>query len=405
MPLLLVAIVAMLAQQTLATAAKTGVLVLFKPMADELQFDAELVLVYTWGFACVGITVMLGCGAFIRRFGALRMTQIGCVLMAIGLALLSTTAAPMILVVAILALVAATISMGGTLSTPASSQILARYAPARWAPLVFSIKQTGVPAGVVLVSFLVPLITTHYGWRAAGLFFAGLCLLIAVALQPCRKTFDQNRQPDYPLRFSSLADTFLAVLRVPGLRMLAIAAFAFIGLQSIFLNFSVVYLAEELGYELSVAGAALGTATLIALPGRVFWGWVSSVWIKPRTLLICLALAMIGASIALGLAEPEWAYWQVMLPLLVLSATAMSWHGVLLSETARLSPDDEVARMTGGVLAFGTAGQIGFPILFALGFALGEYAGAYAIITIPAIVAVIAMSSAPKHTTDETQQT
>ena len=178
MPLLLVAIVAMLAQQTLATAAKTGVPVLFKPMADELQFDAELVLVYTWGFACVGITVMLGCGAFIRRFGALRMTQIGCVLMAIGLALLSTTAAPMILVVAILALVAATISIGGTLSTPASSQILARYAPARWAPLVFSIKQTGVPAGVVLVSFLVPLITTHYGWRAAGLFFAGLCLLV-----------------------------------------------------------------------------------------------------------------------------------------------------------------------------------------------------------------------------------
>ena len=59
MPLLLVAIVAMLAQQTLATAAKTGVPVLFKPMADELQFDAELVLVYTWGFACVGITVCL----------------------------------------------------------------------------------------------------------------------------------------------------------------------------------------------------------------------------------------------------------------------------------------------------------------------------------------------------------
>ena len=82
----------------------------------------------------------------------------------------------------------------------------------------------------------------------------------------------------------------------------------------------------------------------------------------------------------------------------------MSWHGVLLSETARLS-DDEVARMTGGVLAFGTAGQIGFPILFAVGFAAGDYAGAYAIITIPAMVAVVAMALAPPHSRDETKQT
>ena len=65
MPIVLLAVTAMLGQQTMATVAKTVVPVLFKPIADELGIPPELVLVYTWAFACVGIVVMLGCGPFI----------------------------------------------------------------------------------------------------------------------------------------------------------------------------------------------------------------------------------------------------------------------------------------------------------------------------------------------------
>ena len=40
--------------------------------------------------------------------------------------------------------------LGGGPSTPASSQILARYAEPAQAPLIFSIKQTGVPVGEIV---------------------------------------------------------------------------------------------------------------------------------------------------------------------------------------------------------------------------------------------------------------
>lgn len=391
MPLLLIAIVAMLAQQTMATVTKTAVPVLFKPVADEIGFSPELVLGYTWVFACVGIAVMLSCGGFITRFGALRMSQIGCLLMAAGLALLALVSAPAGVALGVLALVAGVISVGTTVSTPASSQILARYAPARWAPLVFSLKQTGVPAGVAIASFTAPLLAASVGWRGAALVLAGVSVIIAVALQPCRREFDRHRRPDHPLGLAGVRATFLGVLGQPGLRMLAIAGFCFIGLQSIYTNFTVVYLAEELGYPLAAAGSALAVATLVAAPGRILWGWVSSVYISPRRLLVGLAVGMAVGAVAMGLYERSWSHTAIMAPLVLVSATALSWHGVLLSEIARLSADGEVGSMTGGVLAFGTAGQVVFPGLFWLGYLAGGYTGAYTAVAAPSLLAALAL--------------
>ena len=395
MPIILLAVIAMLGQQTMATVAKTVVPVLFKPIADELGIPAELVLVYTWAFACVGIGVMLGCGPFISRFGALRTTQIGCVLMAVGLAALTLIESPVGLAICVLAFVVATISIGSTASTPASSQILARYSPQRWAPLVFSIKQAGVPAGVAIASFAAPILTEWYGWRGAALALAAASLFIALVLQPCRKQFDAERKPGHPLRFASLRETFFEVLKRSGFRTLAGAGFAFIGLQSIYTNFTVVYLAEELNYSLAEAGAAMGLATLVAAPGRVVWGWVASVWVAPRTVLIGLASALAAGGVSMGFYDPNWSSVAVMVPMFVVSATALSWHGILLSEVARLADGQDVARLTGGVLAFGTAGQIVFPLIFAIGYALGSYTGAFCAVAAPALWVAFALARVP----------
>ena len=391
MPVLLLAVVAMLGQQTIATVAKTAIPVLFKAIADDLGFDAELVLAFTWLFACVGIVVMLGCGAFLIRFGALRMSQWGCVLMATGLGLAAMAAGGFWFVIVALGAGAALLSVGVTVATPASSQILARYSPPRWAPLVFSVKQTGVPAGVVLASFLAPALAIAFGWRIAVLSLALACIVIALCLQPCRKEFDADRRPEHPLAFGAIAETFLSVLREPDLRLLAGAAFAFVGLQAMYTNFTVVYLAEELDFELAEAGAALGLATMIAIPGRILWGWIGSAWVSPQLLLCFLAAAMAAGTVTMGFFEPSWSYTAVLIPLLVVSLTALSWLGLLLAEVARFTSGEETGRFTGGVLAFGTAGQIVLPLFFYIGYVIAEYEGAYVAVALPAVVAGIAL--------------
>ena len=127
----------------------------------------------------------------------------------------------------------------------------------------------------------------------------------------------------------------------------------------------------------------MGLAVIIAAPGRIFWGWVSSTLIKPRTLLAILAMIMAVAGVAMGLYTKQWPHYAIMVPMLLISATTLSWHGVLLSEIAQHSSGSQVGRMTGGVLAFGTAGQIFFPLVFWLGYLAYGYPGAFIAVSLP----------------------
>jgi MFS family permease len=70
----------------------------------------------------------------------------------------------------------------------------------------------------------------------------------------------------------------------------------------------------------------------------------------------------------------------------VLSATAVSWHGILLSETARLAPAGRVGAVTGGVLSFGQIGALAGPFAFSLLLSLtGGYSAGWGLCAIPAL--------------------
>ena len=394
-PILILAVVAMLIQQTMATVAKTAIPVLIPTIALELGTASEVVLAYTWVFAFVGVLVMAGCGTFIIRYGGIRMSQVGGLLMALGLAIVTLSGLDLWTGFLALGLAAILISAGSTSATPASSEILARYAPARIAPLIFSIKQTGVPAGIAIAGALLLPLAAWIGWQAAVLATAGVCLLIAVGLQPCRRELDSNRNPRQKLSFGDVKETVYFVLRQPALRSMAMAAFVFVGLQAIFTNFTVVYLYEELNYTAVQAGAVLGLTTLVAVPARIFWGVMASTVISARLLLGILAAVMAIATAVMGGFSTAWSQWQVAAVCILVAMTALSWHGVLLSEVARISPDGSVGRLTGGVLAFGTAGQVASPILFgALYFPFG-YQAAYLAVACPAAVVAVLMLRPP----------
>ena len=393
MPILLVAIAAMLVQQTTATAAKLAVPAIFPAMADELGFDPNYVLLYTGANAAIAILVMTGCGGAIRRWGALRVSQVGCVMMAAGLAASAALAQPWLIVPPLIVTLALN-GCGSTVSTPASSQILARYAPPKWAPLVFSIKQTGVPAGLAISGFILAPVAVAFGWRVALFGLAVVCLGIAALLQPVREEFDRDRDPAARFRWTDFPNTVREVLASSEMRGMAVAAFCFVGMQAIFMNYTITYLHAVLQFDLEDAGAMFGAATLLAVPARIFWGWLSSTVIAPRTLLAGLACVMALSTAAMGLFEPDWSREAIFAVSAVVSLTVLSWHGVLLSETARLAPAGEAGRMTGGVLAFGSAGQVVFPQLFALTLALGGYGAAFVAIGLPAlgVAAVLAAS-------------
>ena len=146
------------------------------------------------------LVFQLGCGSFILRYGALRTSQAALAMLALGL--LAASTGPLLL----FALSAIIGGGGAAVSTPASSHLLGRYSPPRYAPLVFSIKQTAVPAGLVLAGLLGPLLTASSGWRGALQFAAASCFAFAVMLEPLRKEFDADRDPGRSLPVSRISD-------------------------------------------------------------------------------------------------------------------------------------------------------------------------------------------------------
>jgi hypothetical protein len=271
-------------------------------------------------------------------------------------------------------------------ATPASSQLLGRWAVRRYAPFAFSITQTAIPAGILLGGWLGPTLAQSVGWRGTMLVSAATCWFFALVLQPLHGRLDIEAVPTHPVRLSDFVTTITGVLRVPELRALSFACFAFNGLQAVFIAYFVTYL-TALGYDLVAAGALFSTVIAIAIPCRILWGWIGSFYVAPRYVMSWLAFGMAGSVVLTGAFSEAWSALAIGIVAGMLSATAMSWHGILLSESARLAPIGRAGSVTGGVLSFGQMGAVLCPSVFSLMLRLtGGYTAGWAVCAIPAVL-------------------
>jgi MFS family permease len=367
-------------QQTFIALGRALPAVLAPAMIAHLMLDSAWIGVYFSIGAIASLAAQLGCGSFIIRYGALRMSQVALVMLALGMAL-STLDSPLMLVLSAL------IGGGGAaVSTPASSHLLGRVSPPRYMPLIFSLKQTAVPAGLLLAGLLGPQLTEAFNWHYTMLFAALACLVFTLMLQPLRKLFDDDRIPTRTFHLSDFSTTLKSVVGTKTLRNLAFTCFAFNAAQTIFTVYFVVYL-TTLGYTLVAAGFVFSIAVAIAVPGRIIWGLLGSGYIQPRIVMAVLAFGMGASMIALSLYREGWPTILVGTIAAIISATALSWHGVLLAETANAAPEGQRGAVTGGVLSFGQLGALTAPTVFSILLGLSDsYSLGFIVCTIPALL-------------------
>ena len=382
---LLLALGAMFLQQTFASIGRSLPAVIAPAIIADLLIDPAWIGVYFGITACAALVGQLGCGSFIVRYGALRMSQVALVMLAAGIAL-ATLGTPLMLVLS------AIISGGGVaVSTPASSHLLGRCSPPAYMPLVFSIKQTAVPAGLLLAAALGPQLTEWMGWRGTMLLSAAACAIFVLMMQPLRKIFDTDRVPTRTFQLSDFKTTLLSVVATPGLRSLSFACLAFNGVQTVVTAYFVVYL-TTIGYTPVAAGFVFSGAVALAVPGRILWGWLGSGHVSPRLIMAGLSIGMAASVAVLGLCSAGWPTLLVGLVAGVISATALSWHGIVLAETARAAPEGMRGAVTGGVLSFGQVGALIEPLLYSALLGLtGSYGLGFIVCGIPALVVGVIM--------------
>src|SRR6516164_2687877 len=377
---MLMAVTAMFLQQTCGSIARALPAVLAPLIIAELHADAAWVGIYFSLTAFAGLIGQLGSGGFIIRHGAIRMSQIALLFTGAGLAVA-------VLGGAVGFVLSALIGNGvAAVATPASSQLLGRWAVRRYAPFAFSITQTAIPAGILLAGWLGPALAQSLGWRGTMLVSAVACWFFVLVLEPLHGRLDTEAVPTHPIRLSDFVTTITGVLRVPELRALSFACFAFNGLQAVFIAYFVTYL-TALGYDLVAAGALFSTVIAIAIPCRILWGWVGSFYVAPRFVMSWLAFGMAASVALLGTLGEAWSALAVGVVSGALSATAMSWHGILLAESARLAPLGRAGSVTGGVLSFGQMGAVLCPSVFSLLLRLtGGYSAGWAVCAVPAVL-------------------
>jgi len=377
---LLLALGAMFLQQTFVAMGRALPAVIAPAIITDLLLDAYWIGIYFALTAAASLVQQLGCGSFIVRYGALRVSQISLVLLAAGTAL-AALGTPLALVLS-----AIICGGGGAVSTPASSHLLSRISSPRYLPLVFSIKQTAVPAGLLLAGLLGPQLTEWTGWRVTMLLGAAACATFALMLQPLRRIFDTDRVPTHAFRMSDFKATLLSVLATPSLRVVSFACLAFNGLQAVVTAYFVVYL-TTIGYTPVAAGFVFSVAVAVAVPGRILWGWLGSSHVSPRVMMAALALGMAGSVGLLALCSAGWPVLLVGLVACAVSATALSWHGILLAETARAAPEGMRGGVTGGVLSFGQVGALALPLVYSgLLDLTGSYGIGFVVCGVPALL-------------------
>ena len=392
MKLLLLALGAMFLQQTFASIGRVLPAVIAPVVIADLQLDPAWVGVYFGVAAAAALSAQMGCGSFIIRYGALRMSQAALVMLAGGMAIAAQGGT--------LGFMASAIIGGGgaAVSTPTSSHLLGRVSPRRLAPLVFSIKQTAVPAGLLIGGAVAPTLTHLVGWRGTMVVIAVACFIFALMLQPLRRVFDTDRDPARAFRLSDFRSTIASVVGARDLRGLSFACFAFNGIQQVFTAYFVVYL-THLGYSLIEAGSLFSLVVSVAVPGRILWGWLGSFHVAPRVVMAGLALGMAGSVALTGCVDSTWPTVAIGIVGACLSASAMSWHGILLSETARLAPVGMAGSVTGGVLSFGQMGALLGPFVYSGLLSLtGSYGIGFAVCAIPALwvgISLIRQGSVP----------
>lgn len=375
-----IVLAATLTVQSLAAMALLTMPVVAPAVAQALGISSAYVGVYV-ALAYVGAMMasVMG-GAAVRRFGAIRLSQVGLALCSVGLLLCMVPSVPAMAVGAVL------LGLGYGPITPASSHLLARTTSPERMSLVFSLKQTGVPLGGLLAGMIVPGLANVVGWQAAFGLVGAAGLLCAASIQPLYRRLDADRDPSQPL---SLAAGIVAPLRLVfghrSLTVLALVSFLFSIAQLSLTTYLVTYLHEDLGTSLVTAGLLLSVSQAAGVASRLLWGYVSDRFLGAVAMLAVLAMLIALCALVLPFLPALDSTALTLVVLALFGGSAVGWNGVYLAEVARQAPAGMASVATGGTLFMTFLGVVVGPPVFGLIAGLsGRYGIAYASLLVPA---------------------
>lgn len=345
---------------TVATSALMAPPIFAVPAASDLGVDVVWVGIYPMLVYAAAIASSVLAGGATAAVGPIRTSQACLVLVGAGTWLLATGS---LIVMAVGALL---IGVGYGPITPAGSDLLKSVTPVRLQPVVFSVKQTAVPAGGAIAGAVVPQLVYSGGWRVAAFLMGAACIVLAILVEPLRSHFDGQRpQAGGPSSLLGLQSLRLVVID-RNYAALGVAGLAFAVVQGVLFTYFVPYLSAEVGMSLVLAGAVMTATQVGGVIGRVVWGFVAA-WVNSGMLvLVGLSLAMAVSAAATAFFNASWPVLGITAVGVIFGMTAVGWNGLFFAEIARMAPPGTIGALTGALAAIAYLGVMTGPPLFGL---------------------------------------
>jgi predicted MFS family arabinose efflux permease len=364
-----IALPTMLAIQSFGTICSFAGAVVAVHAAVDLGVKSTSIGIYTAVIYVAGMLSGLSAGSFLARYGGIRTCQVALSLGVLGLGLASALPFwPVAIGAAVL------LGIGTGPLNPAGSRILARHAPPRWQPFVFSVKQCGTPLGGMLAGLLLPPLMVLYDWRIAVVAISAIPLVTLFGLQLIRSDLDDDRDPAFRISFTGILTSLRLIFTSNSLVTLTTAGYLYTFAQMSILSFIVIYLQEANGLSAEFAGGIFAIIHGSAIPARIAWGAVAGRFLSSWVLLGLLGVMMSGSIVAMSLFIPTWPFWLTALIAVMLGASTNGVLGLLMSEFARLAPKNKVGETVGGAQFFLFLGIASGPPIFG---AMVEFGGGY----------------------------
>jgi MFS family permease len=381
----------MLAVLTTSSMAVTVVAVLAPEAAPEIGVDATRIGSYTaivYVFATLSGAIT---GPMVDRFGAIRVCQTTMVLAALAMLCFTRGTIGWAL--------ASAVVLGSAYGpfNPASAHVLWRLSTPRWRPLVFSIKQTGVPLGGALTGALIPAIVLWSDWKTAALTVGAVALVMMVLLQPLRGGMDSDRHGPLKLDLGRLVEPVRLAIKEPRLRGYTLAAFAYAGCQLSVMSFMVVFLTRALDMSLVLAGTVFACLQVGGFAGRLLWGGIAARLGAPRMVLVIIGVIAAACLVVTPFMDSTWPLLGVITLATLLGASSLGWNGVLLSEVATHAPEGLAVDATAGMQVVMFGGITVIPPVFGyLVIGTESFTAAFVTVAVLAVVGALLVSRMPR---------
>lgn len=246
---------------------------------------------------------------------------------------------------------------------PASVEVLGPRTTPRNAALVLSIKQTGVPLGVMVAGAVAPVMVVYVGLQAAILYFVAASAILLVLLAPLAGWLNGAARPAPKGPYRPLGPA-RQLLALPGMKEVALVGAVFCGMQVAFRSFFTVYLVRDLDIDLVMAGLAFSLSQIAGMIGQIGWAVVADRLFDIRQTLGVIGFIIGGAAVVTAGLVGYSGFASIMIVAVAFGATVAGFMPVLFGEVARKAPAGQAGALTAGLNLFLIGGSIAGPLIF-----------------------------------------